>query len=427
MSRILIVTYGSLGDLHPAIALACGLQARGHRVEVATSEMYRARINALGLGFHAVRPDLLAQGEHIIAEIMDGPRGSERLMRKHLFPAVRSMHADLLPIVRGVDLLVASELVFPAPILAVTHGVRWVSYQLAPVSLFSLHDPPVLPAPDAVRWLQRGDWLHRAVKAVAKLISDAWWRPIRELRAELGLPPGGHPLFEGKFSPLLNLALFSPVLQPPQPDWPRNTVQTGFCFYDEESGAGLRPPLPQAVEHFLAASDPPIVFTLGSAAVYVPGDFYAESARAAQLLGRRAVLLLGKNPAPPNLPPSILAWDYLPYAQLFPRAVAVVHQGGVGTTAQTLRAGCPMLVVPFAHDQFDNAARAQRLGVGRTLARKRYHAAAVARQLGALLENGAMRDTAAKVGRRIRAERGVDVACNALEKLLCGSDSNAGL
>jgi len=415
MPRILIATYGSLGDLHPAIALAGGLQARGHQVEIATSEMYRAKIAALGLGFHALRPDLLAQGEHIIADIMDGPRGSERLMRKYLFPAVRSMHADLLPLIGRIDLLVTSELVFPAPIFAATQGVRWVSYQLAPVSLFSLHDPPVLPAPDAVRWLQRGGWLHRAIKTIAKRVSHSWWRPIRELRAELGLPPGEHPLFEGKYSPRLNLALFSPVLQPPQPDWPRPTVQTGFLFHDEETAFAALPP---TVAGFLAAGEAPIVFTLGSAAVYVPGDFYAESAEAARLLGRRAILLLGKNAPPPHLPASILAWDYLPFAQIFPQAAVVVHQGGVGTTAQTLRAGRPMLVVPFAHDQFDNAARMKRLGLGRILSRKRYRAAAVAKELGALLSDNVARDTAEKLGARVRAERGVESACDALEHLL---------
>jgi UDP:flavonoid glycosyltransferase YjiC (YdhE family) len=271
----------------------------------------------------------------------------------------------------------------------------------------------VLPAPDAVRWLQRGGWLHRAIKTIAKRVSHSWWQPIRELRAELGLPAGGHPLFEGKYSPRLNLVLFSPVLQPPQPDWPRNTVQTGFLFHDEETAfANLPPPVAQ----FLAAGEPPIVFALGSAAVYVAGDFYAESAAAARLLDRRAILLLGKNPPPPNLPPSILAWDYLPYAQIFPRAAAVVHQGGVGTTAQTLRAGRLMLIVPFAHDQFDNAARIRRLGIGRILSRKRYRAAAVASELEALLSSNTVRETAAKLGARVRTERGVEAACAALER-----------
>ena len=418
MARIVLASLGSLGDLHPAIALALGLRARGHAVIIATNEMYRSKVNALGLEFHPLRPDLLAHGEHIVAEIMDGHRGSERLLRKHLCPAVRDMQADLAPIVATADLLIASELVFPAPIFAAIQGLRWVSYQLAPVSLFSFHDPPLLPAPDALRWLQRGGWLPRVVKPLAKWVSHSWWQPIREFRAGLGLPPGEHPLFEGKFSPQLNLALFSSVLQAPQPDWPPHTVQTGFLFFDEETAAGPASPLPPEVEAFLAAGEPPIVFTLGSAAVYVARDFYAESARAAERLGRRALLLLGKNPTPANLPSSTLAWDYLPYARIFPRASVVVHQGGVGTTAQALRAARPMLVVPFAHDQFDNAARITRLGVGRTLGRSRYRLPHVARALAGLLADEHQAAAAIAVSRHLLADKGVETACNAIERLL---------
>jgi rhamnosyltransferase subunit B len=413
--RIVFATIGSLGDLHPIVAFALGLKARGHEVEIATSESYREKVRALDLPFHPLRPDLLSEGEHIVAEIMDGARGSERLMKERIFPAVRQMHADLTPVVEGADLLVASELVTTASILAATHQIRWVSYELAPVSLFSLHDPPIFPAPEVVRWIQGRGWFCRLVKAVGKRVSHSWWKPIRELRRELGLPPGEHPLFEGKYSPLLNLALFSPVLQAPQPDWPRNTVQSGFLFHDEPQAY---PALPAPVRSFLAAGEPPIVFTLGSAAVYLAGSFYHESVQAALRLGRRALLLLGKNPPPQNLPPSVLAWDYLPYAQIFPDATAVVHQGGVGTTAQTLRAGRPMLVVPFAHDQFDNAARMVRLGVARTLSRARYRAERVARELDSLLDDAPRSQTAAAVGARVRTERGVEAACDAIERVL---------
>jgi UDP:flavonoid glycosyltransferase YjiC (YdhE family) len=152
--------------------------------------------------------------------------------------------------------------------------------------------------------------------------------------------------------------------------------------------------------------------------VFAAENFYHESARAALQLGRRALLLLGKNSPPPDLPPSILAWDYLPYAAIFPRAAAVVHQGGVGTTAQALRAGRPMVVVPFAHDQFDNAARVARLGVSRTLARSRCTAKQIARALSALLGDARTAPLAVEIGARIRAERGVATACDALERAL---------
>jgi rhamnosyltransferase subunit B len=420
MARIVFATFGSLGDLHPVIALALELQRRGHRLLVATSENYREKLAALGLEFHALRPDLLASGEHVIAEIMDGPRGTERLMKERMFPAVREMFEDLGPALKGADLLVASELVFAASILAATNRVRWITYFLAPVSLFSTLDPPVLPLPPALQWLPKlGPPVFRFVKRLAKIVSHSWWRPVRNLRRELGLSPGGHPLFEGKYSPLLNLALFSPVLQPPQRDWPPLLQQTGFCFFDEHNRDNVADSaLPPAVETFLRAGEPPIVFTLGSAAVYVAQNFYIESARAAEQLGRRALLLIGQNSPPPNLPPSILACDYLPFGRIFPRAAVTVHQGGVGTTAQALRAGRPMLVVPFAHDQFDNAARVTRLGVGRTISRSSYRAARVAQELTALLTNKGYAEAAIRAGKTVQAERGTQVACDAIERAL---------
>lgn len=424
MARIVLATFGSLGDLHPVLALASELRRRGHTAEIATTEFYRAKVTALGFRFHALRPEMMIIDEALVRAIMDGPRGSERLLRGLMFPAVRDMHADLAPIVAGADLLVCNELVYAAPLLAEQAGLRWVSFSLAPLSLFSNFDPPIPPVALA------GEWAHavppglvRATKAFAKLTTRHWWTPVRQLRRELGLPPGGNPLFEGKFSPRLDLALFSPLLAAPQRDWPASTVQTGFCFYDEDETppAGREPverTLPAAVEAFLTAGPAPILFTLGSAAVHAADDYYHESALAARRLGHRALLLLGKNPPPPDLPDSMLAWDYLPFARIFPRVAAIVHQGGVGTTAQALRAGRPMLVVPWAHDQPDNAARVGRLGVARTLRRSRYRAARVARELAALLATPDIATRAESIGARIRGESGTAAACDALETQL---------
>jgi UDP:flavonoid glycosyltransferase YjiC (YdhE family) len=398
------------------LALAGELRRRGHAVTIATSEFYREKISALDFTFQPLRPALPVDDIGLIAQMMDGVRGPVRLLRDLIFPAVRDMHADLAPLAARADLLVTSELVYAAPILAEQTGVRWVSFSLAPLSIFSACDPSVPPLPLGGEWVRAvPPFALRWLAQIPRAFLRPWWRPVRQLRRELGLPPGGNPFFDGKFSPRLDLALFSSVLAPPQPDWPLQTVQTGFCFFDETDPASRLPP---AVENFLAAGELPIVFTLGSSAVFAAGDFYEQSAAAAQRLGRRALLLLGKNPPPPGLPPTILAWDYLPYAQIFPHAAAVVHQGGVGTTAQALRAGRPMLVVPFAFDQPDNAARVTRLGVGRTLARSRCTAHRIAREFAALLGPSRPAQLAAEAGALIRAERGGEFACDALERAL---------
>jgi UDP:flavonoid glycosyltransferase YjiC (YdhE family) len=405
--------------LHPLLALALELRRRGHGAEIATVTGYREKIEALGLRFHALRPELSLADEELVRRIVDGLRGPQYLLRDILLANVRATHDDLSVAARGADLLITSELVYAAPIVAEILPIRRVSYALAPLSYFSSEDPPTPPLGFVGPILRSMPIVLRALKSTARWLTRSWWQPVRELRNELGLPAGKNPIFGDKYAPLLDLALFSGALQPPQRDWPPQTVQTGFCFFDEVD-ANANPALPGAVENFLAAGEPPIVFTLGSSAVYAAGEFYAESARAAEMIGRRALLLIGKNPPPPNLPPSILAWDYLAYAAIFPRGAAVVHSGGVGTTAQALRAGRPMLIMPFAFDQFDNAARIARMGAGRTISRGRYRAARAARELGALLGEKRFAETAARLGARIRSERGVENAADAIERVLTG-------
>jgi UDP:flavonoid glycosyltransferase YjiC (YdhE family) len=250
---------------------------------------------------------------------------------------------------------------------------------------------------------------------------ESWSEPVYELRAELGLPRVRHPIFDGQHSPYRVLALFSPLFAEPQPDWPPQTRVTGFCFYDRRDAPEDAPGLDPSVARFLDAGDPPIVFTLGTAAVFAAGDFYRESIAAARALGRRALLLVGDhahNPLPAPLPEGVAAFDYAPFGELLPRAAAIVHQGGVGTTAQALRSGRPALVVPHAHDQFDNGERARRLGVARWLPRARYNARRAERELRRLLEDPAYATRAAEVGRRLRAENGVANACDRIEELL---------
>jgi UDP:flavonoid glycosyltransferase YjiC (YdhE family) len=163
-----------------------------------------------------------------------------------------------------------------------------------------------------------------------------------------------------------------------------------------------------------------VVFTLGSAAVLAAGDFYEVSAKAAIRLGIRAVLLIGTDPRnqlKTKLPESVCVAEYAPYSELFSRAAMVVHQGGVGTTAQCLRAGKPMLIMPFSHDQPDNARRMKRLKVARVIQRGSYKPWRVARRLKAMLANSLLAQRAESVGKLLAGEDGVRAACDALEEL----------
>lgn len=427
--RIVLATFGSFGDVHPYIALALELRARGHRPVIATGEVYREKLRAAGVELHAIRPHDLPTHEEperfsaFLERFMDQRAGMAEIVGKLILPYLRETYEDFTEAARGADLIVSHPLTVMAPVVAEKQGIKWASSVLAPASLMSKFDPLVPPQAPALYKLFK---LHPIFFQAAMGIGRRQLRPLLEavnrIRVAEGLPPATkNPLLEGQHSPALVLALFSTVLAEPQADYPPHTFITGFPFYDRRDFFG-ETETPRALLDFLDAGPPPVIFTLGSSAIWVAKDFYRESIKAAQSLGRRALLLIGheRNRPTEALPATVAAFEYAPFGEVLPRAAAVVHQGGVGTTGQTLRAGRPQLVVPFSHDQFDNGERAARLGVGRWIARAKYDARTAERELRRLLDVESYARRAAEVGRVVQAEDGARVACELIEEKMFG-------
>ncbi|HEV3146029.1 MAG TPA: glycosyltransferase, partial [Gemmataceae bacterium] len=403
---------GSLGDLHPYVAIALGLQARGHDVVVATGECYRPKIKALGFGFAAVRPncDWVADPT-VMRRIMQPQRGLERIIREVLLPVLRQTYNDTLAAAEGADLLVSMQSNFASPLTAEKKGIPWVSAMHLPIGLASAYDPPVLPGFAAVSKSLRflGPTFWRPLRGILTWATKFWAKPWYRFREEIGLPTNTkvNPLTDGQ-APLLHLALFSRQIMDKQPDWPPQTLVTGFPWYDRNGDSTLPPELAQ----FLNGGPPPVVFTLGTAIAADAGaaGFFTSSAKAAQLLGRRAVLILNEpRNRPALLPEGVLPINYAPFSELFPRAAAIVHHGGIGTTGLAMGSGRPMLVMPCAWDQPDNAERVVRLGIARTISRRRYTPARVAAELHRLLNNPTYVHRAAEVGAQVRQEDGARV------------------
>ena len=418
--RIVLSNIGTFGDINPLIAIALELKRRGHTPVMALPAVFRPKIEPLGLEFHPVRPDIDPNNTKLVAMIYDIKKGTETGLREFLFPVLRETYSDLLDAATKparADLLLLGELNYAGPIVAEVTGIPWASYVLAPFSFFSAFDPPVLPPYPRLAKADKVAGMGRALRRLARFVTRKWPEPVYELRRELGLPRGKNPLFDAKHSPNLVLALFSRTLGVEQKDWPANTLITGFCFYDSDAGNAA---LPKNLEDFLQAGDPPVVFTLGSAAVLAAGNFYEVSAKTAKRLGLRAVLLIGGDPRnrpKQKLPESICVAEYAPYSGLFPRASVVVHQGGVGTTAQCLRAGRPMLIMPYSHDQPDNARRMKRLKVAGVIQKSNYKPWRVTRKLRALLGSTRFELRAQNAAEIVAQEDGLKTACDALEAL----------
>jgi UDP:flavonoid glycosyltransferase YjiC (YdhE family) len=419
--RIVVTTAGSLGDLHPYLAIALGLKARGHEAIMASGECYRKKIEALGLGFRAVRPDCdWVNDPEVMRRIMHPRWGLVRVFHDIWVPVLRQAYDDLLAATEGADILVAMQAAGVGRLVAEKKGMPWVSAMHMPLLLGSAYDPPIVPGfaglSKKLRFLGPAFWrpLHYLVKWSTRGLA----RPLHRLRDELSLPPDKtlNPLTDSQ-SPLLHLALFSKWLMDKQLDWPPQTIVTGFPWYDRDGEQGLPPELAR----FLDDGPPPIVFTLGTAVTKnaAASSFFEHSVGAAKLLGRRAVLIIRDSRNRPRaLPEGVMACEYAPFSELFPRAAAIVHHGGIGTTGLAMRSGRPMLIVPWAWDQPDNAERAARLGISRTVHHRDYTFHRVATELGQLLDEAKFSQRAAEVGKNIQQEDGVGAACDAIEELL---------
>jgi UDP:flavonoid glycosyltransferase YjiC (YdhE family) len=162
---------------------------------------------------------------------------------------------------------------------------------------------------------------------------------------------------------------------------------------------------------------PPLVFTPGTAMAHGRA-FFAAAIEAGQRL-ERPVLLLTRYPEqlPARLPAGIVHRTYIPLGQLLPWAAALIHHGGIGTTAQALAAGIPQLVMPMSHDQPDNAARIERLGVGLRLAPGAFNGRRVAGALRRLLTEPIVARRCRTIAARCDGDRALAETCQLIEAL----------
>jgi UDP:flavonoid glycosyltransferase YjiC (YdhE family) len=336
-----------------------------------------------------------------------------------MLPYAASSTRQMIAASQGADAIVGLSFAVGAAIAAERLSLPHVAVSLQPTTVFSAYDPPFLPR---VPWLRPAGgglqlWLNRITLALGRQTTAPWTRRINHIRRDLGVGPAkGDIFFDALAGADLALGLYSPVLSQRQPDARSNFHVVGYAPYDSEAGGP--PTLPEPLRRFLDDGEPPLVFTLGSAVVNIAGDFYRQSLRAARSLGRRSVLLVGPGGDLGAADgPDTIGLPYAPYSLLFPRAAAVAHQGGVGTTQQALRAGRPQLVVPHLGDQHDNAARVQRLGCGLALNRRRYPARAED-ALSRLLHPSRFSLRAEAVGARTRDEDGASAAAERIAGLV---------
>lgn len=363
---VALVGFGTAGDIHPLLALGAPLLAGGQRVVLLANEVFEPLARAAGFGFICVGTAHQQQTTLAHPKLWHPVDGLGVMWRYMLRPALRPSYYALERLhEQGPCVVLASPVAMGARLAQERLGIPLGSLYTAATMLRTTYDPMTLAQWRVPHWfpriLRRAAWQFLDTAKLEPLV-----RPdLLPFRVHLGLPPIRGSVFgEWMHSPQGGLALFPNWFAPAAPDWPKQVAQTGFPLYD---AAVAQAPSAKLVD-FIAEGAPPLVFMPGTGRRHV-AEFFRAAARACEATGERGVLL-GDVPEDlaQTLPPPLYAAEFAPFDWLLPRARALVHHGGVGSSAQALQAGIPQLVVPSAFDQHDNAMRLERLGVARSVA-----------------------------------------------------------
>jgi UDP:flavonoid glycosyltransferase YjiC (YdhE family) len=405
--KVLLVPLGSAGDVHPFFGLARALIERGHDATILCHGYFAGLAEREGLPFVEI-----GDAEEYLKVLNDPdlwhPTRSLALVMANFARAIQPTYDQLVnQIEPGQTVIVASTLAFGARLVAETHGVPLVSVALQPTMFRSVHEPPEYPG------FKMPGWWPPTLKRfffwfIDRAAIDPKIKPtLNAIRRELGLPPVSRVFHSWMFSPDRVLGLFPDWFAPIQPDWPERTALTGFPLYDEATVEHL----PENVAAFLDEGPPPLVFTPGSAMKHGE-SFFATAVDVCRRLDRRGVLLSKFDEhIPKDLPSTVRHFQYVPFSRILPRCAALIHHGGIGTTAQALAAGTPQLIAAHAHDQYDNASRVARLGVGRGVPSHRLNGIEASAVLNELLNSNEVTARCRELASRIDGAAALDASC----------------
>jgi sterol 3beta-glucosyltransferase len=420
--KVFIVTFGSRGDVQPYVALGKGLKTAGHTVTICTADSFESFVTDNGLNYAYMTGELLKllntdAGREAI-EDTDGLFGTAKTMLK-LVKATKPLNREMME-----DSVKAAEIVQPDIVIyhpkalggvhiAEKYNVPAVMAMLQPMMVPTAEFPPI-GLPD----LKIGGWYNKMVYGLIPMGYRTYAKDIDEVRQEkMGLvkfPKSSGVTQTAAGRPITILHGYSRHVLPQPADWPAHAHVNGYWFLDQQEN--WTPPAD--LQRFLEAGPPPIYVGFGSMAGRNPqrlADIVISALQKANLRGIIATGWGGLDAG--ELPETIYKIDQAPHDWLFPRMAAVVHHGGAGTTAASLRAGKPTIICPFFGDQPFWGRRVHDLGAGpQPIPQKKLSADKLAGVLQTVTHNQPMHDRATLLGKQIRQEDGIAHAVSIIEQ-----------
>jgi UDP:flavonoid glycosyltransferase YjiC (YdhE family) len=416
MAMLVLATAGTLGDHLPFVALGQALARRGHAVRLAGSASLLDWAERAGLDARPLRPDLGAARARAHATHWDHWRDRRGGAGDRVDPRAYDLagrHADLVAACAGADALLCASTIPWARLVHEGLRLPWLTVSATPYHFWKLAPG----APDPGRSARVRALLAPAAAREADPARVDFWGLLDDFAASLGLSGPSDPPHRAWLFAERVVLLASPHFSPPDLLEHGDLRLADFVFHEEPARAWRPDP---ALMRFLERGDPPVVLTFGSLPLADPAALVARHVEAARIAGVRLVVQGGWAGLAPGAadPAGVHGAGFVPQDWLFARAAAVIHHGGIGTTARALRQGLPMLVEPFGNDQFFNARQVLALGVGAALHPHRATPEDVARALRERVLAAPAAARARSLGGRIRAGRGAEAACDEVEAWL---------
>jgi sterol 3beta-glucosyltransferase len=417
--QIVMIAPGSRGDVEPYVALGKGLTKAGHLVRLVTHEDLQTLVTSHGIECWPVEGSVrdIAQSTDM-RELLAGGKFLAVMsqMAKEAQQHALCFGRAGLAACQGMDLVLTGVGgLFVALALAEKLGLPLLQAYYIPFTPTQAYPSFLLPKLPSLL----GGAPNRLSHHLARQILWQSFRSADRLvrREVLGLPAA--PLWGPFNSDCIRkypiLYGYSPSVIPRPSDWDSAIHVTGYWFLDPADD--WTPP--PALMEFLRAGPPPVYVGFGSMSNRKPEETADLVLEALARTRQRAILLSGwSGLQKPDLPDSVLMVESVPFSWLFPRVAAVVHHGGAGTTAAGLRAGVPSIVIPFFGDQPYWGQRVADLRVGPApIPRRRLTVERLAQALEKVVTDQTMRQGAADLGARIRAEDGIAGAVSVIGRL----------
>lgn len=386
MANIVLLPFGSAGDVYPFIGIGKELTRRGHCVVAVASGYFKEPLRRAGIDLVDIyseekyraligHPDTWTPGMKSLRKAVEATSDILRLQ----FDYLQSRRDDDISIVSGA-------FCFAGRMMQDKFGTRNITLQTSPAYINSVEKPPLISGLYMPDWMPL--WLRRLQYDLSGKFVDRLFQFVNDFRSEQGLAAVRRVGTHWANSPLMTLGLFPSWFCEPANDWDSFVKLSHFPMYDDPSVTYSGEKLDAFIQDY-ASLGKPILFCPGSAVTNDP-LFFASAVDACVRLNRPGILVTNfPDQIRVDLPPHVVALTYVPFSTILTRMSAMVHHGGIGSVASCCAAGVPQIIVPTAYDQFDNGRRVAALGLGEVVEKKALSGAKLAATISALAANPA--------------------------------------